>query len=277
MYDQIMETQANATNSAIEENEEYLKSFEARLAGARREVEILALALGDAFLSESMVAGIQLFSSSLSTLAKMVESIGALPVILTGVATLLGMTTKTFGNLFKALTFGAKGFDDTQKAVLNLEDGMKRTEVTGRVLSGTMKTLGASLLFGGAFALLGIGLEKLLGKMTEARQRAEELRNEFEASKRAYSENADDINKLTREYEYLENQLKNTNLEPELRDERTQRLLEVQEELARLMPDMVIAEDEYGNKIYETAENMRVRNEMLQHQIELENDLKKAQ
>ena len=128
MYDQMIQAQQEATNSAIEENEEYLKSFEARLAGARREVEILALALGDAFLSEAMVQGIKVFSDGLGILTKFTETFGALPAIFLVVSGLLGVTTKTFGGLFEAMAFGTSKMSEAKLKVLELDAGMTRMD-----------------------------------------------------------------------------------------------------------------------------------------------------
>src|SRR5690606_32900709 len=76
------ESSVNSAGSAIEENEKYLMSLEARLNLARVEVEKLALAIGEAFLTQGMVEGIRVFSDALGAMTKLTDRFGALPIVI---------------------------------------------------------------------------------------------------------------------------------------------------------------------------------------------------
>src|SRR5690606_4188584 len=71
MYRDMYESSVNSAGSAIEENEKYLMSLEARLSLARVEVEKLALAIGEAFLTQGMIEGIRVFSDALGVMTKL--------------------------------------------------------------------------------------------------------------------------------------------------------------------------------------------------------------
>src|SRR5690554_4797999 len=99
LYSKMYESSVNSSGSAMSENEEYMKSLQARLNLMRVEFEKLALAMGDAFLSESMIGAIKLFSDMLGLATKVTEEIGALPVMFG----LVGVAVTTLSSKFRAL------------------------------------------------------------------------------------------------------------------------------------------------------------------------------
>lgn len=270
MYDQIMVSQKGAAGSAIEENEEYMKSFEARLAATRRSVEELALSLGDAFLNEAMIQGIKAFSEGLQIIASQVDKVGALPLVFSVLGVALLTVSKNARGWAQALAFGTKEMQKNTRELLSLKEGMTRAEVASQGFARTWRSVFAGLGITAGLAIAGFALEKLMSKMAETRQRAEEMKNQIAGQRREYEANADGIKKLTDEYDYLENKLKNSTLSEKERVQTTEKMLAVQEELAQIMPSIVTAEDEFGNKTYATAQSIKLRNEMMEHQIRLE-------
>lgn len=272
MYDQMIQAQGEATNSAIEENEEYMKSFEARLAGTRRSIEELALAMGDAFLSESMVQGLKLFTSALQDMTKATETIGVLPVVLSLAGAAFLTFSKSARTWAQALIFGTKEMEKHKRELISLEENLTRGSTATKLFERSWKTMISGLGVTVGLVAVGLAFEYILSKITETRQRAEELQNQLDGQRREYSANADEINRLTDEYAELEKRLKNSSLSEEERTQTTERMLAVQKELSNIMPSMVIAEDEYGNVTYETAQSIKARNEMMEQQIAIEKE-----
>lgn len=109
MYQEMYETSTTSAGSANAENEKYMKSLQARINLLRVEVEELALALGDAFLTEGMIGFMKVASETLQALAKLTSTVGALPMILgLGAASfvILSSRAKTFGSAL--LTVGVE-------------------------------------------------------------------------------------------------------------------------------------------------------------------------
>jgi TP901 family phage tail tape measure protein len=83
------ETATNATNtavfsqgSAMRENAEYMKSFEARINQLKNSWTELALAIGDAFLKSAMMEVLRGLTALAGAAVKVVDTIGVMPVLL---------------------------------------------------------------------------------------------------------------------------------------------------------------------------------------------------
>lgn len=269
MYYRMMETQANATGSAINENEEYLKSYQARINAAKREIEQLALALGEAFLNDTMTAAIAGFSTALQSIANTITNFGALApaFAILGVA-FMGMSEKarTFG---QSVLFGTESMSRARLETANLSEGMSRAEVATNGLNGAFKSLAAATVVGLGLGALGFAFEKLLSYMGSAKAKTEEFRTSLDEITRTYQGNKDAVEELTTKYARLEEKLKGDLGEKE-RNETLKELKTTQTELAKIMPDIVIHEDEYGNKLYKTSEQLEVQNELIKERIALE-------
>lgn len=110
MYRKMYDTSSTSAGSASAENEKYMQSLQARINLLRVEVEELALALGEAFLTEGMIGFMKVASETLQALTKLTSSVGALPVILgLGAATfvLLSSRAKSFGSALATVAIEA--------------------------------------------------------------------------------------------------------------------------------------------------------------------------
>lgn len=272
MYYSMMETQASAAGSAIQENEEYLKSLEARINAVKRKVEELALALGEAFLTDTMVAFLSGFGSVLTAITKFAENVGALPVLLTVLGSLLLLVSKRARGLGEALLFGTKQMSDSKLALLEIEKGMTRAEIATGRFKNVLRGLAVGLAGGVVTFGLGLVLEHFISKASEARQKAEELDDAIRNQARTFKENQESINKTLSEVKTLETQVEYGNLPEEERIEKVAKLKKLQEELAQTFPELVAGEDAYGNKIYHSSEMLEQRIELLEKQIELEEE-----
>lgn len=106
MYKQMYDSSVNSSGSAMEENKRYMESLQARINLARVEVEKLALALGEAFLTEGMIQSIQLFGDFLGVITKVIEGIGGLPFVLGTVSVALALVSTRFRGLMVSMGTG---------------------------------------------------------------------------------------------------------------------------------------------------------------------------
>lgn len=106
MYKSMYDSSVNSTGSAMEENKRYMESLQARLNLARVEVEKLALALGNAFLTEGMIQSIQLFGNFLGAITKVIEGIGGLPFVLGTASVALALVSTRFRGLMVSMGTG---------------------------------------------------------------------------------------------------------------------------------------------------------------------------
>lgn len=110
MYRSMEKSSKNSAGSAIEENEEYMKSLQARINLARVEVEKLALAFGEAFLTEGMIQAISAFGNFLESVTNLTEKVGALPIVLGTVSVALALISTRFRGLMTSVGGAASSF-----------------------------------------------------------------------------------------------------------------------------------------------------------------------
>lgn len=273
MYRNIYESSVNSAGSALEENEEYMKSLEARMNLARVEVEKLALAMGEAFLTEGMVQGIQVFSDFLTLSTKVVDSIGALPVAFGLLNAALFLSSTRYRTLLVAMTQGTAGMTAQRTATIGLSTGMKAGAASATLFSGALRSILLASGVGVALVALGFAVEALIGKMAKQRELTESIAESSRLMTASYSENTERVNELADSYSRLENIAKGGNIDTETAKE----YLSVQNELATLMPELKAGEDGYGNAVLVSSSAVQGRLGLLESQIKLENELKAIQ
>lgn len=273
MYRSMYETSKNSAGSAMKENEIYMQSLEARIALTRVEFEKLAVSVGNAFLTDGMIAFLQVASGGLGIISKLVDGIGILPIVLgtTGMATFALSTrfrtlSATVGTTIISLS-GLKGSAVATTTATNL------LTASTRGLSVAWKGFIASLGVGIPLVLVGIAVEKLVSKMGEARQRAEELESETKQVTDSYKSNKKSVDELIDRYSVLEDKMRNGDSSKSTLQEHA----EVADKLGSMMPSLVQGEDTYGQKVIGSSDAIRVRVEMLQRQLDIQEKIAEAE
>ncbi|MFJ3388755.1 phage tail tip lysozyme [Lysinibacillus sp. NPDC086135] len=273
MYREMYETSKDSAGSALKENEIYMKSLEARINLTKVEFEKLAVSIGDAFLTDGMVAFLQVASGGLGVITKLVDGVGLLPVVL-GTA---GMATFALSSNFRTFSANAKIATTT---LLGFNGAQKSTDMWNKMLTVSTRTLGvawkgflASLGVGIPLIIVGVALEKLMSKMGDARQKAEELESQTKQTMDSYKSNKDSISKLANEYAELEKVMSNGDKSKST----LQKHAEVADELGKVMPSLVQGEDTYGRKVVGSSDAVKVRVEMLQRQLEIQEKIAQAE
>ena len=273
MYREMYDTSKNSAGSATRENEIYMKSLEARIALTRVEVEKLAVSIGNAFLTDGMISFLQLASGGLGVITKLVDGIGLLPIVLgtTGMAA-FALSTKfrtlsaSVGSTIISLS-GYRGAAIASTTATNILTAATRT------LSVAWKGFLASLGVGIPLIIVGVAIEKLMSKMGDARQRTEELESQTKQMFDSYKTNKKSIDELVVKYTELENAMKNGDSSKSTLQEH----VEVADELGKLMPSLVRSEDTYGRNVVGSSDAVKIRVEMLQRQLEIQEKIALAE
>ncbi|MFJ7982428.1 phage tail tape measure protein [Lysinibacillus xylanilyticus] len=288
MYDKMLKSSENSANSAMNENEKYMQSLQARINLARVEVEKLAVAIGDAVMTDSMVAGLQLFSTVLSGITFLVGKIGVLPITILAVATALTMFSNRFGGLVGKVGSGERLIDKLAKTLSFLGNITKKTSVdiqgnTGHIKNNTSETnknadsknkaSKASKLLSASFGAVGIAsvlagfaIEGLIGLYGKLKKQKEELKAKNEQEIKSFAENEKSIDSLVAKYTELSAKSEKT----KLGSTEYKELLDTQNELGKLLPDLKKGEDEYGNSILVSSQQAQTKVEILKQELEIQ-------
>ncbi|AYP68259.1 tail length tape measure protein [Bacillus phage vB_BcoS-136] len=266
------ETAVYSQGSAMRENAEYMKSFEARLNQLKNSFTAMALSFGDAFLSGSMLGIIDLLGKMANMAITVADNFGVLPVVFGGLAMVMhrmGTFTGLFTTIGNGIEFVKLFRAEHTKAIASgvagntaLRDSWRTvTTATGVATVGT-KAFGTALksafigtLVGGVFVAIGMALERFINKSAEAKQKAEEIEKVNQQLISSYRQlgRTDGVEKLISQYEKLHaKQQQGT-----LNDEELQEYNRVVNELANSMPNFVEKVDAQGQAHLKTAEQMR--------------------
>ncbi|MGG3892003.1 phage tail tape measure protein [Metabacillus fastidiosus] len=255
MYKDILNDSINSEHSALRENETYMESLAARTELAKVEFEKMALAIGDAFLTEGYIEVIRTLGELASIATKVAKEVGVLPIVLGTISTSLLMLSSRFrtaaasGTLFSASLAGVGGM--------------------AKGVSVSLRALGMASGIGLIFTGVGFAIEKLMNHMGEVRERTEALQKRNEDLITTYKDNKDTISSLIPEYEKYEKLINsgNYNLD-DLKQYNT-----IKHQIAELMPSLVIDEDAYGNKIIGSSEYIKAKTASLEKQLEIQERL----
>ncbi|WP_137743239.1 phage tail tape measure protein [Robertmurraya siralis] len=251
IFEKQLNDSRDSLGSASAENEEYMKSLEARINLMNQHLEELALTFGESFITESFIQSLEGVKSLTSGVGNLVEIVGGLPLV-------LGLASFT---------------------IMAFSKSMKATLIETRLLNGAFTTLGITskalkgiLLSTGIGAIavgIGMGLDFLLRKMGETRQSVEEFERKNRQLSESYQRNEKDIQLLAERYESLSSKINNTDYSVEDLSE----FNSVRNQLANLMPELVIGEDQYGNKIIGTSDKVKAQIALIEKQIESQKTL----
>lgn len=274
MYRSMYETSVNSAGSAMEENEKYMDSLQARINLARVEVERLALSIGDAFLTEGMIQFLKISGDVLESTTDMVEEYGALPIVLGATSTVIFLMSKRFKDLVASAAAGTA-------SLIGFKGGAQAATTWSNLFSASLKGVGvamksilASTGIGLVFVGIGMALEKVLSVMGDSREKAEELATANKKLMDSYSQNSEQIDGLVEQYNRLNSEIK-SDAKPNTKS--LEEYAKVQNELATLLPALKVGEDAYGNAILANEIIVNARVEQLKEMVELEEKLQQAQ
>lgn len=265
----VAETAEKSNGSLQRENAKYLESYEAKLNKLANAWTEFSLAVGSAFLDGGLTAGIQALTDLAKVASGVVKVVGVLPVVFGAASVAVLLLSKNARLLTTALTQGTFGMSKAEVEVIKMEQGMNRATVATRALSLSMKGLLISTGVGAVFALLGMGVEFLTKKYAENKEAQQELETNNAQFIQSVSENKKEVSSLADKFSELQSVINNGNYD----DKTMSEYLAVQNELAELVPQLKIGEDEYGNALIGTSEVVKGRIELAKEQIAIEKEL----
>lgn len=288
-YDTALQSTNTAVyshGSALRENAKYMQSFESRINQLKNSFSQVALSIGDAMLSGAMLGAIELLGKLASMAVTVSEKLGVLPAVFLAIVAVMGkmgvfnklhasivgifstmqvhagIASSAVGGLrgqFIGAGAGAVAFGQQVRA------GMASAVTAVRGFGITWKSVMASTVIGGAFVLVGIGIEKLVSMFQDAKQKAEELEETNKKLVSSYRElgREDGVNQLIDKYDRLSSKSR-------LTAEEQEELQRATADLANQFPTMVEYIDAQGNAHLKTVDAMR-------EQVGVAKELSKAQ
>lgn len=258
----VTNTSLNSQGSAMREQEEYSQSLEARLNRLKNSGIALAQSMGDALITDSIVA----FTESVSKLADMSSSVirtfGLLSPTFMLLGGAIGVINPKLRTMSQALLFGTTHMDKAKLSAAGLSTNLTRAGVATTVLKRGLRGLASATVVGVVFAGIGFGLEKLIGHIGDYINKQEELKKANEASIESLNNERDAIDELVKEYENLSNTNRN--------NEQEERYVQLQNELAQILPAVKIGEDDKGNAIIANSDIIKEQISLLEEKAALE-------
>lgn len=274
------ETAITSQGSAMRENAQYMKSFEAKINKLKTGFTQFAQSVGDAILSDGLMLLISNLTSLASASAKVIDTIGFLPPLLLAVTAVAGKMgvfnklTKSISNAGFALSNfranSSKSVGVVAKEVKGVEGAFNGVTRAENKASIGAKTFGISLKsalvtsgIGIAVVGLGILIEKLISKWQDAKVKQEEIKKLNEKMVDTYRKSTDGMQSMLETYDTLS---KKTSLTA---DEQS-RLNEITATFANGIPTTVEYIDASGEAHMKSTEKIK-------EQILYVRDLSKAQ
>lgn len=283
LYKQMYEASVNSAGSSEKENQVYMHSLSARIATAKLEMEKLALAVGNAFMTEGMVEFLKVFSSLVQVATKVVNSFGAIPAVLLivngglflmssrfrAVTTDVGKFIYSFVSAKTANTAFGNALSNMNSKLTETDAKLKATSATAKVTGITLKSMIASTGAGLGLIALGFGIEKLLGHMQKTREAQEELESENKQFTESYKQNSKEIDSLAQHYNELQKIIDSGNYDSSTMKD----YLDTQSKLAELLPSLKTGEDNYGNSLVGNASIVQARIDLTKQQLAVQKEL----
>ncbi|WP_111927754.1 phage tail tape measure protein [Bacillus velezensis] len=246
-------TASNSAGSAWSEQQKYADSLQARINTLQNKFTELAIASGDAFVSDGLIAAVSVAGNALSAISGLVKGIGFLPIaFMTANLAVVGFN-KNIRALQTALIFGAESLTETQRATLALQSGMSRAAIASKVFSASIKSIGSATAIGAVLMGFGLVLEKITSGYAEAKKAKEDFEQSKSTSIEAITTNKDETDKLISQYK----ELQKAKDDGALSADQEQEYLQVTQQLAQTFPMLVSGYDSQGNAIIKNNEALK--------------------
>lgn len=213
---QATETALHSQGSATRENEQYMKSLEARIQKMKTAWETMSIAFGNAIISDSIVTLTSLFASLMNSVASLVDTVGALPVVLGVVGGGLILLRASFKMLLIDIVNTVRSLFSINPATTSASAGLKGVALSGNAASVGLRSTGVAATFaktairglmsatlvGAGFALLGAGLEWIMGLFSDTTKATEDFTDKTEELNQQQYDLAN-LKELSKEYNEL--------------------------------------------------------------------------
>lgn len=264
-------TAINSAGSAYRENEQFLQSLESRLNRVSNSFTNFSIQMADALLTD----GIVLFADSLVSISNSVSSLiqrfGLLPPVFTAVtAAIMLFSTKAKTSMATSLVSVSNlvGISNVRLNQMSLSlnklaysFGLSANAARGFVLAA--RSIATIALPIAGFMALGIAVEKLISHFGKLKESQRELEAINKAIINSISNQTEAIDNLLSRYEKLSG-INNRTVEQD------QEYLQISNELASLLPNLVQHIDDKGQAHLKSADAIKEELEYARELMELE-------
>ncbi|MEQ7049505.1 phage tail tape measure protein [Paenibacillaceae sp. P-4] len=217
------ETALNSQGSAMRDNETHMDSLEGRINRMQTAWQELALTMGDAFLTDSLIGLINAATSAGTSISWLTEHFGTLPVVIFAVTTTLTVLNLAFKSLIIENAKAVAAMFGIVPAANAASAGVGRLAAVANVLKVGLKGLLISSGIGIAFAAIGWVAEKVIGLFGDTKTEMESVTETSDKMIQSISDQKN-LEKLAQGYEQLakkqslttEERMKLSSLESEL-------------------------------------------------------------
>lgn len=243
-------TSLNSAGSAMQENEKYLNSAQARINELKTAFTELSLAVGKAFLTDGFIGAVEILKGMAEGGAKVASVVGVLPII--------------FGTAGVAAFALSKNFRKAITEMSIFEIMSKGLTISTTALATAFRGLAVATGVGLIFAGIGFAAEKLIAHFTEAKKKEEEFQQKQQDMADSFKSHEKSIEELADQYEKYEQKISSGHYD--VQD--LQQFNDIRRQLASLMPTLITGEDAYGNKIIGTSASVKEQIKLLKEQLE---------
>ena len=282
LFDKIMSESINSIGSAYRENATYMESLEAKQKQLTASFQEFSIIAGKSTIEPVYRKLLETLTSLLNVASGIVEKYGLLaPVFGTVTAIIMLFSTRlrnlsTYTNLYQTAVESLKNsirtlqieFNKTTAEINKQTAMMSGLEAATTRVAMRLSSFGqifSGLLGGLAITAISTAVGMLIEKIIELNEKEREFRENVETSTASLAQNREYISSLVDEYEKLSRIDRNI--------EQEERYVELQNELAELLPVLVTGTDEHGNAILVKSEHVGTYIQQLERQLELERDL----
>lgn len=275
---QATETALHSQGSATRENEQYMKSLEARIQKMKTAWETMSIAFGNAVISDSIVTLTALFASMMNGVASLVDTIGALPVVLgvlgSGLVLLRASfkmllidiinTVRSLLGIAPASATASAGLKGLMASSTAASVGLRATGTAATFAKTAIRGLLSSTVVGIGFVALGAILEGIIGLFSDATKATEDFTDKAEKlNEQQYD--LTNLKELSLEYDKLSKK-------SELSFEEKTKLAQIESELSSKYGITTEGIDGQTKSISENSEAIRAAIELKEAELKIERD-----
>ncbi|MCG7406385.1 phage tail tape measure protein [Paenibacillus sp. ACRRX] len=188
--------------SAMGENAQYMDSLQARTERLRTAWQELALKVGEAFVTDSLVVLVNILTGLGSGLVWLTNTFGTLPVLIVGVTSAIGILYVMFRQAIASNAIMIAGLFGIAPATTAATAGVTGLSGALRTLGLSIKSLLASTGVGLALVLVGTLASSLMDKFGGAKDSTEQFKNSMDEVNKTISDTTH-LKQLSEEYQKL--------------------------------------------------------------------------
>ncbi|SYX84441.1 phage tail tape measure protein [Paenibacillus alvei] len=196
------ETALNSQGSAMRDNETYMQSLEGRIHQMKSAWQELALGMGDSFLTNALMALINVATSVANSFLWLTEHIGGATVVFLLLSTRISKLVLAFKSFYSANRLAIAGLLGFVPATISASGGVEKLVFSVNKLKTSIKSLLASNLIGLIFVGVSFLAEKLFNSFSDTNDGLEKMAENSEKLSQSISDQKN-LEKLAQGYEEL--------------------------------------------------------------------------